>query len=126
MLFKVMADTLKIKLPNKEGKAISYPMRYNFEDYRGEKDVSSIFVSKLLSTNYGQCHSLPLLYVILCEETGAEANLAFCPQHSYAKFKDRNGNWHNLELTQGAMVSDAFITSSTRINATSMNIRQVR
>jgi hypothetical protein len=63
---------------------------------------------------------LPLLYVILCEEIGAEASLAYSPQHCYAKFKDRNGNWHNLELTQCAMVSDVFITASGFINAASL------
>ena len=66
MLFRAMADTLDIKLPQKETSTISYPMQYDFEDYMGEKNWSKMFVSKLLATQKGQCHSLPFLYLILC------------------------------------------------------------
>jgi hypothetical protein len=112
MLFRVMSDTLKIKLPLQESSTISYPMQYDFEDYEGKIDWSKMFVTKLLATHKGQCHSLPLLYLILCEAVGAEANLAFSPKHSYVKFKDQTGNWYNLELTQGKIVTDAFIVGS--------------
>lgn len=117
MLFRVIADTLKVKLPSQEGYITSYPMRYDFDDYMGDHDWSKMFVSKLLSSKSGQCHSLPLLYLILCEETGTEANLAFAPSHLYAKFKDPSGNWHNLELTNGRIVSDAFMFGSGYITA---------
>lgn len=113
MLFRVLADTLKIKDSSTEGGvATSYPMQYDFEDIRGEKDWTKMFVSKLLMAKSGQCHSLPLLYLILCEETNTKANLAFSPSHSYAKFKDASGNWYNVELTNGRIVSDAFILAS--------------
>ena len=112
MLFRVMSDTLKVKFPSQEKASVSYPMQYDFEDFRGEEDQSKLFVTKLLMTHTGQCHSLPLLYLILCEAVGAEANLAFSPQHTYIKFKDRQNNWYNLELTQGKMVTDAFIIGS--------------
>jgi len=58
-----------------------------------------------------------LLYLILCEETGTKANLSFSPSHYYAKFQDQSGNWHNLELTNGRIVSDAFILGSGYITA---------
>ena len=112
MLFRAMADTLTIKLPFRENTEVSYPMQYDFEDFYGKKDYSKLFVSKLLATHSGQCHSLPLLYLILCETTGTEACLAFSPEHSYIKFKDSRNNWYNLELTQGRMVTDAFIIGS--------------
>jgi len=113
MLFRVLSDTLTIKNTSRERDHItSLPMQYDFEDYRGEQDWSKMFVSKLLATKKGQCHSLPLLYLILCEETGTEANLAYSPSHSYIKFKDKTGNWYNLELTNGQIVSDAFIVGS--------------
>ena len=117
MLFRTMADTLEIKVPQRETSVMSYPMQYDFEDFYGREDWSKMFVSKLLATNKGQCHSLPLLYLILCEETGAEANLAYSPSHSYVKFKDSSGNWHNLELTNGMIVSDAHIVGSGYITA---------
>lgn len=117
MLFRVMSDTLNVKFPMQERHSISFPIQYDFDDFQGESDYSKLFVTKLLLSHKGQCHSLPLLYLILCEAVGAEASLAFSPQHSYIKFKDRQNNWHNLELTQGRMVTDAFIIGSGFINA---------
>ncbi len=117
MLFRVMADTLEVKLPTHEGLAISYPMQYDFDDYWAREDFSKGFVTKLLRTHTGQCHSFPQLYLILCEAVGAEAYLAFSPHHCYIKFKDEQNNWYNLELTNGRMVSDAFITGSGFVTA---------
>ncbi|MCL2652031.1 MAG: hypothetical protein FWD60_13550, partial [Candidatus Azobacteroides sp.] len=117
MLFRTMADTMEIKIPQKETSVVSYPMQYDFEDYSGKEDWTKLFVSKLLATHKGQCHSLPLLYLILCEETGTEANLAYSPSHSYIKFKDNSGNWYNLELTNRHIVSDAYIVGSGYITA---------
>lgn len=117
MLFRAMSDTMKIKLPNRETSVISFPVKYDFEDFKGEKDWTKMFVSKLLSTKSGQCHSLPLLYLILCEATDTEANLAFSPSHTYAKFKDPQGNWYNVELTRGRITSDAAIMASGYITA---------
>ena len=76
-----------------------------------------MFVEKALATNSGQCHSLPLLYLILAEEIGANAQLAYSPSHSYIKFKDDNGKWHNVELTNGMMTTDAFVLQSGYIKA---------
>lgn len=117
MLFRVMADTMKVKSPLGEDYITSLPLQYDFDDYMGKQDWSKMFVSKLLTTKSGQCHSLPLLYLMLCEETGTNANLAFSPSHTYAKFKDQSGNWRNLELTNGRIVSDAFILGSGYITA---------
>ncbi len=117
MLFRVMADTLEIKSPQRETSIVSYPMQYDFEDSFGEEDWASMFVSKLLATRFGQCHSLPLLYLILCEETGAEACLAYSPMHSYIKIKDDSGDWHNLELTNGTIASEAYVIGSGYITS---------
>lgn len=117
MLFRVMADTLKVKITSQENEITSYPMQYDFDDYTGAQDWSKMFVTKLLSSKSGQCHSLPLLYLILCEEAGANANLAFSPSHSYIKIKDNSNNWYNIELTSGRIVTDAFISGSGYITA---------
>ena len=117
MLFRAMADTLEIKVPQRETSVFSFPMQYDFEDFWGKEDRTKLFVSKLLVTNKGQCHSLPLLYLILCEETGTEASLAYSPSHSYIKFKDNSGNRYNLELTNGHIVSDAHIVGSGYVTA---------
>lgn len=117
MLFRVMADTLKIKQPSKENTITSYPLRYDFDDFWGKNEWSKMFVSKLLSTKTGQCHSMPLLYLIMCEATNTNANIAYSPMHSYIKFKDSNNEWHNLELTNGHIVTDAYIVGSGYISA---------
>ncbi len=117
MLFRAMSDTLRLKNRSRERTLISYPFRYDFEDTKGEKEWSKMFVNKLLATRTGQCHSLPLLYLILCEETGTEAFPAYSPSHMYVKFRDNTGTWHNLELTNGRVVSDAFIAGSGFITA---------
>ena len=118
MLFRVLADTLKVKDSSVEGgTATSYPMQYDFDDINGNKDWTKMFVSKLLLSKTGQCHSLPLLYLIMCEETNTKASLAFSPSHSYAKFKDKSGNWYNVELTNGRIVSDAFLLASGYITS---------
>jgi hypothetical protein len=112
MLFRTMSDTLTVKFPLRENSSVSYPMRYDYDDPWGHENLSKLFVTKLLETRMGQCHSLPLLYLILCETVGTEANLAFSPNHSYIKLNDRQGNWYNLELTQGKIVTDAFMIGS--------------
>lgn len=68
-------------------------------------------------TNSGQCRSLPLLYLILAEEIGAEAQLAYSPRHTYIKVKDNTGKWYNIELTNGMMTTDAFILQSGYIKS---------
>jgi hypothetical protein len=52
------------------------PCTYDFDDFMGDKDFSKMFVTKLMRTKSGNCHSLPTYYKILCEEIGAKAWLA--------------------------------------------------
>ena len=117
MLFRAMSDRLKVKLPLHENYVTSHPMRYDFDDFKGDNDWSKVFISKLLATRKGNCHSLPMLYLILCEAIGAEAYLAHSPSHSYVKIKDKANNWYNLELTNGHIVTDAYIVGSGFISA---------
>jgi hypothetical protein len=117
MLFRVMADTLKVKDKAHEGYMTSYPMRYDFDDFMGKKDYTKMFVSKLLATNTGQCHDMPLLYLTIAQKTNTEAYLSFAPSHSYVRFKDKQNNWYNLELTNGMTASDNFILGSGYIKS---------
>ena len=113
ILYQFFADTLELRSKN----MIHYPFQYDFEDYMGFEDWSNMFVEKALATNSGQCHSLPLLYLILAEQIGAKAHLAYSPNHTYVRFKDDVGNWHNVELTNGMLTTDAFILLSGYIKA---------
>jgi hypothetical protein len=91
------------------------PYVYDFQDFMGKKDYTKMFVSKLLNTKTGNCHSLPLLYKILTDDFGAESFLALAPNHLYIKHKDENRRWFNLELTNGNFSTDSWIISSSHI-----------
>jgi len=114
--FKFMADTISV-LTKGETTITTYPKKYDFEDFWGRQDYRKMFVSKLLKEGSGQCHSLPLLFLLLCEKMNAEAHLAFAPNHSFIKFQDTRGKWHNLELTNGMLASDHFMIESGYIKA---------
>lgn len=110
-IHKVMTDTLPVI--TKEGELIyTKPCKYDFEDYNGDTDWRKMFVTKLLTTNTGQCHSLPYLYKILADEMGAEAYLALAPNHVYIKHRDEKGRWFNLELTNGHFITNPWLMAS--------------
>jgi hypothetical protein len=116
MLFQFFSETLQLN----GFKQKHFPIKYDFEDYRGDKDWSKMFVTKLLKTGKGQCHSMPLLYLTLAEEIGAEAYLSICPNHSYIKFQDEKEKWYNVELTNGMFTASSFILNSGYIKAEAM------
>lgn len=66
ILFQFFSDTLELKKENLK----HLPFENDFEDIFGHKDWDKMFVSKLLSSHTGNCHSLPYLYKILAEEIG--------------------------------------------------------
>lgn len=116
MLFQYFSETLQIKSSNQK----HLPFTYDFGDYMGIKDHSKIFVTKLIETGSGQCRSMPLLYLILAEEIGAEAFLSLSPNHSYIKFRDDRNKWYNIELTNGMFTANSFILDSGYIKAEAM------
>ena len=117
MLFRFMTDTLKIKDKSTQKALTHYPVKYNYEDYESKISYDSHFVTTLMQTNTGQCHSMPLYYLILAEAIGTEAYWSFSPRHSFVKIQDRKGNWHNIELTAKAMLSDTHYMNSSYIKA---------
>lgn len=114
-IFKVITDTTFQALYGEIG--IAYlPFRYDFEDFFGENDWTKMFVSKLLITGSGNCHSLPYLYKILAEEMGTTANLALAPNHIYIKQKSLKTGMFNTELTSATFPIDAWIMASGYIH----------
>jgi len=107
-IYKYMADTTKVYLRAKEKNIISKPMLYDYEDFAAKKDITKVFVSKLLKTGTRQCMSLPMLYYLYAKAFKADAYLAFAPQHSYITFKDNLGNWQNIELTGRMFIATDF------------------
>jgi len=110
-LYKVLIDTISIVVDSSQ---ITFhkPFTYDFDDMWGEKDWRNMFVSKLLETGKGNCHSMPYLYKILADELGIPAYLAFAPNHIYIKTYSQKIGWYNTELTSGTFPIDAWIMAS--------------
>jgi len=109
-VYQVMCDSIPLIIEDKEYKYI--PFQYDFEDIFGNNELSNMFVSKLLMTRKGNCHSMPYLYKILCEELGTTANLALAPNHIYIKHQNKKNGWYNTELTSGIFPNDAWLMAS--------------
>jgi len=91
------------------------PYTYDFNDFMGNNDYSEMFVSKLMRTHSGNCHSLPMFYKILAEELNCQACLAVGPNHLYIKHIGEDGQWVNLELTNGHPFRDVWMIETMGI-----------
>jgi hypothetical protein len=120
MLQKLFSDTLTMHDDKGNYQFTHYPFKYDFEDPFGKTDWRKMFVSKLLRDKKGQCHSMPLLYLIFAEELGIKAWLAFSPQHTYIKTQDNKGVWYNFETTNGHYSTDSWLLSSGYVKAEAM------
>lgn len=109
-IYSVMKDSLTVNFSDGESQWI--PFTYDFNDVWGDEEWSNMFVSKLLDTHKGNCHSLPYLYKILAEEIGVKAHLALAPNHVYIKHRNQKDGWYNTELTSGYFPIDAWIMAS--------------
>lgn len=121
MVFRYIVDTLRIKDKNKTYTHL--PIKYDYEDYKSEINFDSHFVMKLMQTGKGQCVSMPMYYLLLAEEIGADAYLAYSPKHTFIKIQDENGVWYNLELTCKGILSDAHYMNNSYIKAEAIRNR---
>ena len=108
--YQVMCDSIPIIIEDQHYQYI--PFGYDFNDVFGNQEVSNMFVSKLLITRKGNCHSLPYLYKILCEALGTTAHLALAPNHVYIKHQSKANGWYNTELTSGIFPNDSWLMAS--------------
>jgi hypothetical protein len=95
-------------------------VHYDWDDFMGEHDWSKMFVTKVLQTGTGQCHSLPLFYLCLAEQLHAKAYLSLAPNHSFIQYFDNKGKRYNFEATNGNLVTQAWLMQSTYVNATAL------
>ena len=123
MLFRLISDTLNIKPHGTENAITHLPIKYDYEDYKSEKNYDSHFVTKLMQNGTGQCYSMPLYYLVLAEQIDAKAYWAFSPKHSFVKIQDEKGVWYNLELTCNAILSDAHYMNNSYIKAEAIRNR---
>lgn len=112
--FIFMTDSLPITINGAPNKTI--PFTYNHTDFAGQKDWSNMFVSTLMQTQKGNCHSLPYLYKIIMDELGYESHLALAPNHIYIKANNKKVGWYNIELTCGDFPTDAWYAASGYIH----------
>ena len=113
-VFLFMTDSIPVTTP--DGIVNHTPFEYNFDDYAGQKDWAGMFVSTLMETKKGNCHSLPFLYKMIMDEMGYESYLALAPNHIYIKAKNKRVGWYNIELTCGDFPTDAWLMASGYIH----------
>lgn len=110
-IFQFMKDSTHLL----NGRTLS-PFRYDFEDFDGDADWSKMFVSKLIATHKGNCHSLPFLYKMLADEIGAQTWISLAPNHIYLKQHNRKNGWYNTEMTSYTFPVDAWLMASGYIS----------
>lgn len=115
-IYKLLKDTIYFT----ETVPLHYAYNYDFEDFFGKNDWTKMFVSKLLETGSGNCHSLPYLYKIIANELNTEAYLSLAPNHIYIKNRSKKLGWYNTELTSGEFPTDAWIKASGYISIESI------
>ncbi len=121
-LHRLMTDTVQVSYAGKVvAQHLSY--RYDFTDFRGQKDYSKLFVTKLLRTNSGQCHSLPLLYKLLADQLGVKTYISLAPNHSYIQVLDDRGELYSYETTNHRFVTDSYYMSTGYIKAAALKNR---
>lgn len=113
-VFVFMTDSIPVNTQN--GVKIHAPFHYNFDDFAGQKEWSSMFVSTLMETKKGNCHSLPYLYKMIMDELGQQAYLSLAPNHIYIKAQNKRAGWYNIELTCGDFPTDAWLMASGYIH----------
>jgi len=115
-VYILLKDTVKLT----EDINLTFPAQYDFNDFFGQKDWTNQFITKLMITNQGNCHSLPYLYKILTDELGARAWLSIAPNHIYLKNRCKKTGWYNTELTSGEFPTDAWIKASGYVSIESI------
>lgn len=113
-IFSLMTDSISVVISADTFYHI--PFTYDFDDIFGSKDWEQTFVSKLINTHKGNCHSLPYLYKIICEELNIPCHLALAPNHIYIKHRAEKGGWYNVELTSASFPTDAWLMASGYIS----------
>lgn len=124
-VFRVITDSILIPLDSTH-LFVHTPYSYDFEDVLGQQDWSKMFVSKLLETGKGNCHSLPYLYKIISEELNIPCYISFAPNHIYIKLFAESTGWYNTELTSATFPIDAWIIASGYVNIDAILYRRCR
>lgn len=113
-VFMFLTDSIPMIFDDKV--VVTMPFSYNYEDYAGKKDWSNMFVSTLMLTQKGNCHSLPYLYKMIMDKLDQHSCLALAPNHIYIKVNNKKVGWYNIELTNADFPTDAWLMASGYIH----------
>ncbi len=122
MLHRFFTDTMRIYNRQSGKYETHYPKHYDFEDPRGDVDITKQFVTKLIREESGQCHSMPFLFLILAQKMKVEAYLSTAPSHNYIRFRHQR-KWYNLELTNGHLTSHSYVIGSGKVKVEAIQTR---
>lgn len=114
-VFTSMTDTVLVGMDDQRTDTLM-PFRYDFDDIFGNGSWSKMFVTKLLATGEGNCHSMPFLYKMICHKLNVPCHLALAPNHIYIKHRAEKGGWYNTELTSATFPIDAWLMASGYIS----------
>jgi regulator of sirC expression with transglutaminase-like and TPR domain len=82
-----------------------HPFSYDLADQSG-LNVQAKLISTYLRTRKGNCVSMSTLLVILGQKLGLNMTLTQAPQHEFARLRDTNGQWINIEATNPSSPPD--------------------
>lgn len=99
---------------------INVPYTYDFNDCFAREMWTNMFVTKLLSTHKGNCHSLPFLYKIIAEELGVNVWLSFTPNHIYLRNWCKKTGWYNTEMTNASFPNEGWLMASGYVSTASI------
>jgi hypothetical protein len=119
-IFKLLTDTTKIRFADEqengrtgaEVTSFILPARYAWEDFAGQKNWEVMFVSRLMQTNEGNCHSLPYLYKLIADELRVPAWLSSAPHHLYIQGYSQETGLFNTELSSATFPKDSWLMAS--------------
>jgi hypothetical protein len=119
-IFKLLTDTTKIRFADEQengrtGAEVTgfiLPARYAWEDFAGQKNWEVMFVSRLIQTNEGNCHSLPYLYKLIADELRVPAWLSSAPHHLYIQGYSQETGLFNTELSSATFPKDSWLMAS--------------
>lgn len=115
-IFYTLTDTVF----NLDKKIVNVPYIYDFNDCFGRENWTNQFVTKLIITHKGNCHSLPFLYKIIAEELKVNAWLSFTPNHIYLRNWCKKTGWYNTELTNASLPNEGWIMASGFVSTASI------
>lgn len=115
-VFYTLTDTVFGR--NKE--IINTPYQYDFDDCFAKENWANMFVTKLMLTHKGNCHSLPFLYKMVAEALGMKVWLSFTPNHIYLRNRCKKTGWYNTELTNAMFPTEAWVMTSGYVSVNSI------